>query len=89
MLYVAIGLFIFVMWVRFAFDLISNFNRGWRPAGAALVVAELAYAITDPPVKLVRRIVPPLRFGDIGLDLSWTIVMLLAIIVSFVIARFL
>ena len=88
-LYFAISLFIIVMWVRLVFDLISNVNRGWRPSGPALVIAELAYTATDPPIKLVRRAVPPLRVGEMSLDLSWTIVMIVAFILSFAVTRFL
>jgi len=88
-LYFAISLFIIVMWVRLVFDLISNVNRGWRPSGLALVIAELAYTITDPPIKLVRKAVPPLRVGEISLDLSWTIVMIVAFILSFAVTQFL
>lgn len=88
-LYVAINLFILVMWVRLVFDLIASANRGWRPSGPGLVIAEVAYTVTDPPIKAVRRVVPPVRVSDIRLDLSWTIVMLVALILSFVVARFL
>ena len=87
-LYFAISLFIIVMWVRLVFDLIANVNRGWRPSGVALVIAEVAYTITDPPIKLVRRAVPPLRLGDVSLDLSWTVVMIGAFILSFVVTQF-
>ena len=88
-LYFAISLFIIVMWVRLVFDLISNVNRGWRPSGLALVIAELAYTITDPPIKLVRKAVPPLRVGETSLDLSWTIVIIVAFILSFAVTQFL
>ncbi len=88
-LYFAISLFIIVMWVRLVFDLISSVNRGWRPSGLALVIAELAYTITDPPIKLVRKAVPPLRVSEISLDLSWTIVMIVAFILSFAVTQFL
>ena len=88
-LYFAVSLFIIVMWVRLVFDLISSVNRGWRPSGPALVIAEIAYTVTDPPIKLVRRAVPPLRVGEMSLDLSWTIVMIVAFILSFAVTRFL
>jgi YggT family protein len=49
------------------------FARSWRPRGAALVAASVVYTITDPPMKLLRRLVPPLRFGGIALDLGFLI----------------
>ncbi|CAN5216136.1 YggT family protein [soil metagenome] len=81
-IYIAISLFIVVMWVRLVFDLVASFSRTWRPRGPWLVIAEVAYVITDPPVKAVRRVVPPLRLGGVSLDFAWSIVLLAAIIVS-------
>ena len=83
-LYLALSLFILVMWARLVLDLIVNFSRGWRPRGPLLVVAEVVFTITDPPIKTVRRVVPPLRLGAIQLDFSWSIVLLAAIILSYV-----
>ena len=86
--YVALTIFILIMWVRLVFDFVINVNRGWRPRGAGMVVAEVAFTITDPPIRFVRRFVRPLRVGSISLDLSWTIVMLTAIILSYVATGF-
>ena len=85
-LYAALSLFILVMWVRLILDFVVNFNRGWRPAGFGLVLAEIVFTITDPPIKLVRRFLPPVRFGGVALDFAWTIVMLVAIVLSYVIS---
>ena len=81
-LYIAISLFIAVMWIRLVFDLVQSFSRTWRPRGFWLVIAEAAYVVTDPPVKAVRRVIPPLRVGGVQLDFAWSIVLLAAIIVS-------
>ena len=64
------------MWARFVLDLVAMLAREWRPRGFVLVLAELAYTITDPPVKAVRKIVPPLRAGGIQIDFSWSIVLI-------------
>jgi YggT family protein len=87
-LYVALNIFVVVMWARFVLDLVAMLARQWRPRGFVLVLAELAYTITDPPVKAVRRIVPPLRAGGIVIDFSWSIVLIAAIILSYVVAGF-
>lgn len=88
-LFIAVSIFILVMWARLIFELVVNFNRGWRPAGFGLVLAELVYTITDPPIKLVRRFVPPVQFGAVSIDLSWTVVILVAILLSYVFSGFL
>ena len=61
---------------RFVADLVLSINRDWRPRGAMLVVVESVFTVTDPPLKLVRRIIPPLRVGAIQLDFGWTLVLM-------------
>ena len=87
-LYVALNIFVVVMWARFVLDLVAMLARQWRPRGFVLVLAELVYTITDPPVKAVRRIVPPLRAGGVVIDFSWSIVLIAAIILSYIAAGF-
>ena len=87
-LVVALNIFVFVMWARFILDLVAMLARGWRPRGFVLILAELAYTITDPPVKAVRKIVPPLRAGGVQIDFSWSIVLIATIILSYIVAGF-
>jgi YggT family protein len=87
-LYLVVSLFIVLMWVRFAFDLAPLFSREWRPRGPLLVIAEVVFTVTDPPVKAVRRLVPPLRTSGAVIDFSWTRVLLAAILVSYIIRGF-
>jgi YggT family protein len=77
-----------VMWVRLVFDWARVLQPGWRPRGLALVVAESAYAITDPPIRLVRRVVPPIRVGGARLEFSWSIVMLVCLAMIWVVGLF-
>ncbi|GGA55869.1 YggT family protein [Pseudoclavibacter endophyticus] len=77
-----IGLYIFVMWGRLILDYVQLFARTWRPKGVVLLLCELVYTLTDPPLKFVRRFVPPLRLGNIAIDLAWLIVMFALIILS-------
>ncbi len=82
-LYYVVQAFIICLWARFIIDLVRAVRQQWRPKGAALVLLSAVYAVTDPPLKLVRRFIKPIRFGAVGLDLSWTIVLVIAIIVSY------
>ncbi len=52
------------------------FARSWTPKGAVLVILEVIYSITDPPIMFIRRFVPPLRIGSIALDTSFIIVLI-------------
>jgi len=79
-LYAALLIYLLIMWVRFIVDIVQVINRQWRPRGFVLIVTEVAYMLTDPPLKLVRRLVPPIRAGGMALDFGWSIVMLVVIV---------
>ena len=85
-LYVAVWIFIAFLWVRFIVDWVQVFARSWSPRGALLVVLEVVYSVTDPPIKALRRVIPPLRIGNFSLDLSFLIVMVAAYLLLRVIA---
>lgn len=73
---VVLWVFIALLWVRFVVDWVQIFARQWTPRGALLVGLEGVYSATDPPIKALRRVIPPLRLGSIALDLSFLIVMI-------------
>ena len=69
-------LFVLTMFVRFIADFITVMRPGWRPSRALIPIFEVAFTVTDPPIKFVRRFLPPIRLGGIALDLAWTAVLL-------------
>ncbi|GAA1095966.1 YggT family protein [Nocardioides dubius] len=75
LIHVVLWVFIALLWVRFVFDWVQVFARTWTPSGPLLVLLEAVYSITDPPIKALRRVIPPLRLGNFALDLSFLIVM--------------
>ena len=56
-------IFFFLLIARLVLDYVQMFARSWRPTGVVLVLAEVIYTITDPPLKALRRLIPPLRIG--------------------------
>ena len=76
-LIVALWLFFVLLIARLVLDYIQMFARSWRPTGVLLVVAEVIYTITDPPLKALRRLIPPLRLGSITLDQSFLVLVVL------------
>jgi YggT family protein len=76
-LIIALWLFFVLLIARLVLDYIQMFARSWRPTGVLLVVAEVVYTITDPPLKALRRLIPPLRLGSITLDLSFLVLVVL------------
>ena len=73
-------LFLVQLIARLVFDYIQMFARSWRPSGPLLVVAELIYTVTDPPLRALRRVIPPLKIGQVSLDLSFLVLFVLVYI---------
>jgi YggT family protein len=74
--YLALLLYVLILLVRLVLDWVQVFARDWRPRGVTLVVAEAAYTVTDPPLRALRRVIPPLRLGAVQLDLAFLVLML-------------
>ncbi|MDX6297458.1 MAG: YggT family protein [Nocardioidaceae bacterium] len=68
--------YIVLLLARLVADWVQMFAHSWQPRGPVLVILEVVYSLTDPPMRLVRRLVPPLRLGGMALDLSILIVLL-------------
>ncbi|UUT35207.1 YggT family protein [Microbacterium elymi] len=69
-------LYVLVLLARMVLDYIPMFNRGWRPTGPWLIVAEVVYTVTDPPIRFLRRFLKPVRIGPVAIDFAFTIVLL-------------
>lgn len=68
-----IQLYILLLIARLVLDYVQMFARSWTPRGPVLVFAEIIYSLTDPPLKFLRRLIPPLRIGSVSLDLSFLV----------------
>jgi len=86
--YLVIWLFIALLFVRFIVDWVQVFARSWSPKGPALVLLEVVYSITDPPIMFFRRFIPPLRLGSVALDLSFLLVMVIAYLLLSIVGSF-
>lgn len=67
-------LFLYALLGRLILDYVRMFSRTWKPRGIILVIAEFIYGVTDPVMKVARRLIPPLRLGSVAIDLSFIIV---------------
>ncbi len=73
--------YILLILARLVIDWTRQFARSWRPAGIAAISLELVYLSTDPPIRLLRRLVPPVRLGTVSLDLSVIILLIVLFVV--------
>lgn len=76
-LYLVVFAFFLCLIGRLVLGWITMFARDWRPRGPVLVLAEGVYSVTDPPLRALRRVIPPLRLGAVQLDLAFMVLFLL------------
>ncbi|GAY10630.1 YggT family protein [Pseudonocardia sp. N23] len=85
-LYYVLFAFWLLLTARIVVELVHAFARKWRPVGQSAVALEAIFTMTDPPVKLLRRVIPTVRIGGVGLDLS-IMVLLLAVFILMDVVR--
>jgi YggT family protein len=76
-LYFIVLIFFITLIGRLIIDWIQVFARDWRPRGVVLVIAEAIYSVTDPPLKALRRVLPPLTIGQVQIDLAFIVIFLI------------
>ncbi len=86
-LVLVLRLYLIVLIISLVLDYVQLFARSWRPRGVVLVIAEAVYTVTDPPLRVLRKVIPPLRIRSISLDLSFLVLILLIQIAIFLAAQ--
>jgi YggT family protein len=67
----ALSIFLMILFARMILSWVPVLVRDWQPRGPMLVAAELVYSATDPPLRLLRKVLPPVRVGNLMLDLAF------------------
>jgi len=75
-LYAILWIYFLLLIFRLIMEFVFQFSRSYEPRGPMLVVLETTYTLTDPPLRLVRRIIPPLRIGGVSLDLAFLVLII-------------
>lgn len=68
-----LGLYVWVLIGRIIIDYVMMFSQSWRPQGFMLALVDVVFRLTDPPLRFLRRFIPPLRLGSVSLDLSFLV----------------
>ncbi|STC68328.1 YggT family protein [Corynebacterium pilosum] len=84
-LYALVRLYTLIVIVRLIIEMIQSFSRQFDPPRWFMVVAEFFFVVTDPPIKALRRIIPPIRMGGVALDVSVIVLFLILMILSVII----
>lgn len=82
----ALWIYFLLLIFRLIMDFVFQFARSYEPRGIMLVALEITYTLTDPPLKLIRRFIPPLRLGGIAIDLAFLILIILVMVLRSVVA---
>ena len=69
---------VLVLMARFVYDIVRSFVPDWRPGTLLSALGNVVYSLTDPPLRAIRKVLPPLRIGGVGLDFG-IVVLFLAI----------
>ena len=75
-----LSVFLLLLIGRLILSWVQAFARDWRPRGVVLVIAEVVFTATDPPLRFLRRYIPSLRLGTVALDLSFMLLFLVVLV---------
>jgi YggT family protein len=87
-LYLVLYVFFLILLARFVLGAVLQYGRRWQPGRGASAAMESVWSVTDPPLKALRRVIPPLRIGTVSLDLaSLVLLVILFVLMNVVIVQ--
>jgi YggT family protein len=81
-----LNLFLLVLFARMILSWVPVLVRDWQPRGPMLVAAEIVYSVTDPPLRVLRKVLRPVRLGNMMLDLAFIGLVLVIYLLRMVVA---
>lgn len=84
-LYVLVYAFIMTLFARFVMSWVLAYGRRWQPGRAAAATLESVWTVTDPPLKALRRVIPPLRIGNVSFDLAALLLLVMLFVLLLVV----
>lgn len=70
---ILIEAYIIVLIVRMMLDWVAVLFPRWYPRGIIASIIDLVYRVTEPPLRWLRRYIPPIRMGAIAFDMSFVV----------------
>ncbi|GIH19064.1 YggT family protein [Rugosimonospora africana] len=88
-LYLVLYFFLLILLGRFVMSAVLAYGRRWHPRRGAAAALEVVWSVTDPALKPLRRVIPPLRVGTVSVDLSALVLLLILYVLMNVVRRLL
>ncbi|MCX2163166.1 MULTISPECIES: YggT family protein [Corynebacterium] len=89
LLILLLKLYILVLILRIIIEMVQSFSRNWRPQRWFSICAEPIFVVTDPPVKALRKLIPPVQLGGVGLDVSVLVLFFILQLLMMILGRML
>lgn len=80
--YLALYVFYLFLLARLVIGAVVRFARRWEPGRGTAIALEVVFSVTDPPLKGLRRLIPPLRLGTVALDLAFLALLILVMVLK-------
>ncbi len=86
-LYLVLYVFLLTLLGRFVLGAVLQYGRRWQPGRGAAAAMESVWTVTDPPLKALRRVIPPLRVGTVSFDLASIVLLIILFVLMEVVIR--
>lgn len=83
--YVLLYLYLLTLFARFIMSWVLAYGRRWRPGRGAAAAMESVWTVTDPPLKALRRVIPPVRIGTVSIDLAAIVLLVMLFVLMYVV----
>jgi YggT family protein len=84
-IYLLLLIFMYVLFARFIMGMVMSFGRRWRPGRGSAAALETVWSVTDPPLKALRRVIPPLRLGNVSFDLASLVLLVIVFLLKYLV----
>ncbi|MFT8357215.1 MAG: YggT family protein [Bifidobacterium aquikefiri] len=85
LLHWAISAYLLILFARMILDWSQILAPRWYPQGIVASLLRIVYRVTDPPLRWLRRFIPPLPLGAIQLDMSFMVLYFVLVVLQILI----
>lgn len=72
--------YLVVLFCRMILDWVFALVPRWRPRGVVATLVNVAYQLTEPPLRWLRRYIKPVPLGRVYFDVSFLVLYFLLIV---------